>query len=445
MNRNLRVTILLTLFCTSYFLPYIGKAQTKIVLTLDDAVELSIAHSRQLKIDSTQLQIATFKIMQSINTQLPQVALNFNYTRISDNITPFKVNFPTGDLILNPQILNQSYNSLQVRQPLFLGGKIKYGTELLKMERQTIYFDIEKNKSDAAFNITTLWYNLFVVKETKKIIEANIQLIKNQQKDAQNFVDQGIVLANDVLKLDLAVTNLTSTLSDLNSSLNLLKYNLRLLTGIDSKSEIDIPEILPLMVKHTGILDDYLLTAIKNRPELKSLNIRQAQGALGLKLTRSDYLPNISLGGNANYNQPEQRVFPNKAELTGTWTAGIYLNWNLSSFYTNGQKVSESKLNIIRVNQVLDQATEGIQLEVNADYNNYLQASEKINIATKEVEQATENFRVEQNRFSNNTTTPTEFLTANTLLLQSKINLITATANSELAYKKVLKSTNSKN
>ena len=94
---------------------------------------------------------------------------------------------------------------------------------------------------------------------------------------------------------------------------------------------------------------------------------------------------------------------------------------------------------------MLDEATEGIQLEVNTDYNNYLQASEKINIAAKEVEQATENFRVEQNRFSNNTTTPTEFLTANTLLLQSKINLTTATANSELAYKKVLKSTNSKN
>ena len=445
MNKNLRVTILLILLCTGWFLPHIVKAQTKKVVTLDEAVELSIAHSRQLKIDSTQLQIATSKIKQSINTQLPQVGINLNYTRISDNITPFKVNFQTGDLILNPQILNQSYNSLQLRQPLFLGGKIKNGTELLKLDLQAIYFDIEKNKSDAAFNITTLWYNLFVVKETKKIIEANIQLLKKQQKDAQNFVDQGIILANDVLKLELAVTNLTSTLSDLNSSLRLLKYNLCLLTGLDTKVEIDIPETLPLMARRNGVLDDYLLTAIKNRPELKSLNIRQTQAALGLKLTRSDYLPNISLGGNANYNQPEQRVFPNKAELTGTWTAGVYFNWNLSSFYTNKQKVNESKLNVIRINQVLDQATEGIQLEVNADYNNYLQAIEKINIATKEVEQATENFRVEQNRFSNNTTTPTEYLTANTLLLQSKINLITATANTELAYKKVLKSTNSKN
>jgi outer membrane protein TolC len=92
-----------------------------------------------------------------------------------------------------------------------------------------------------------------------------------------------------------------------------------------------------------------------------------------------------------------------------------------------------------------DLVMEGIQMEVNADYNNYLQLTEKIKIATKEVELATENFRVEQNRFSNNTTTPTEFLTANTQLVQSKINYTTATANAGLAYKKLLKSTNSTN
>ena len=131
MNRNFKVTVLLSLLCTSWLLPHILKAQTKKVLTLDEAVELSIAHSRQLKIDSTQLQIATSKIKQSINTQLPQVGINLNYTRISDNITPFKVRFPTGDLVLNPQILNQSYNSLQVRQPIFLGGKIKNGMVLI--------------------------------------------------------------------------------------------------------------------------------------------------------------------------------------------------------------------------------------------------------------------------------------------------------------------------
>ena len=153
--------------------------------------------------------------------------------------------------------------------------------------------------------------------------------------------------------------------------------------------EIDVPETLPVISKQNGQLDNYLSMAINNRPELKGLNIRQAQSALGLKISKSDYLPSLNFGGNANYNRPEQRLFPNKAEFTPTWNAGVYLNWNVSSLYTNKQKIKESKLNINSINQALEKEKENIQIEVNTDYSDYIKAKEKINIATKEVEQAT--------------------------------------------------------
>ncbi len=445
MTKTFRKQIPIYAIGICFFISTGVEAQQSGMLTLEEAITLSIAHSKQLKIDSIQLQIAESKIQQGINTKLPQIGLSLSYIRISDNITPFKVDFPAGELTLNPQILNQSYNTLQIRQPVYLSGKVKNGIELLKQDKQAIYFDIEKTKLDATYNITALYYNLFVVKETKKIIEANIHLLANQQKDAQNFVTQGVLLANDVLKIDLAITNLQSSLTDINTNIHLIKYNMCLLTGLDTKTNVDIPDILPNNTKQNSLLDDYIAVALKNRPELKGLNIRQRQADLGLKLSKSDYLPTASFGGNVNYNQPEQRVFPNRAELTGTWNAGVFLAWNISSLYTNKVKVNESKLVINSVKQALDQTIEGIQIEVNTNYNNYLQAIEKIKIANKEVELASENFRVEQNRFSNNTTTPTEFLTANTQLVQSKINFTTAAANAELAYKKLLKSINTKN
>ena len=188
-------------------------------------------------------------------------------------------------------------------------------------------------------------------------------------------------------------------------------------------------------------MDDYLTLALNNRPELKALNIRQQQANLGLKLTQSNFLPVLSAGGKVNYDMPNQRVFPNQASLTGTWDVGVFLNWNLSELFTNKEKIKESTLSISKINNAFEQAKEGIQLEVNADYNNYKQAKQKIINAQKAMEQATENFRVEKNKFTANTTTSTDFLNANTLLIQSKINLTTAIANTELAYKKLQKST----
>lgn len=418
------------------------QAQTPRILTLEDAISLGVAHSKSLALDNYNLQLADSKILQNKNAKLPQIGVNLSYVRVSDNITPFKVNFPTGEVTLNPQILNQSYNSLQIRQLLWAGGKVKYGDELLALDKKAIYFDIQKNQLEIASTMTGLWYNLFTVKQSKKIIQANIELLNNQKKDAENFVKQGIILGNDLLKIELAVTNLASNLSDISTTENLLKYNLSTLAGLDSKMEIDIPETLPNTEQENDNLDVYLEKAFKNRAELKGLSIRKEQVNIGQKIAQSNFLPTLSASGSVNYDMPNQRVFPNVASLTGTWNVGVSLNWNLTDLYSNKEKVKESNLSYLKMNTVIEQAREGILLEVNADYNNYLQAKQKIQLANKSVEQATENFRVEQNKFQSNTTTSTDFLNANTLLLQSKINLTTVVANAGLAYRKLLKSIN---
>lgn len=417
-------------------------AQNSKILTLDEAIFLGITHSKSVQLDSINLQLADSKILQNTQSKLPQVGLNLSYVRISDNITPFKVAFPQGDVILNPQILNQSYNSLQIRQLLWAGGKVRYANELLNLDKKAIYFDIQKNKNDAAFGITMLWYNLFTVKQSKKLLLANIELLNNQKKDAENFVNQGVILGNDLLKIELAITNLTSNLSDISTTENLLKYNLSVLTGLDKKTEIDISETLPNTEQESDNLNQYLEKAYQNRAELKGLSLRKEQANIASKIAQSNFLPTIGASGAVNYDMPNQRVFPNVASLTGTWNVGISLNWNLTDLYTNKEKVKDSNLSYLKTSKVIEQAKEGIELEVNSDYNNYLQAKQKIELANKSVEQATENFRVEQNKFQTNTTTSTDFLNANTLLLQSKINLTTAVANAGLAYRKLLKSIN---
>jgi outer membrane protein len=418
------------------------QAQNQVNLALEDAVAMGLTHSKQLKLDSISILQADIKASQVKNGLLPQVSANLSYIRVSDNITPFKVAFPTGEAVLNPQILNQSYNSLQVRQLVWAGNKVKYGTDLLALDKKAIYFDVAKNKSEIAYTITQLWYNLFTIGQSKKLLDSNIELLNNQKKDADNYVKQGILLANELLKIELAITNLQSSLSDLTQSQALLNYNLCTLTGLDTKITILVPETLPKTIQEDDSFDQYLEKAMKNRPELKGLSIRKEQADIGLKLTKTNTLPTISAGANVNVDLPNQRLFPNEAKFTPTWNIGVFFNWNLTDIYTNKEKMTESNLAISKLNTVISQVQEGIKMEINADYNNYLQAKQKINLANKSVEQATENFRVEQNKFKSQTTTATEFLNANTLLINAKINLTSAVANAELAYKKLLKSVN---
>jgi len=419
-----------------------ANAQNQNVLSLEQAVNLGLAHSKQLLLDSINVQIADSKIAQNKNTALPQLSANLSYIRISDNITPFQVALPTGNIVLNPQILNQSYNSLQARQLIWAGGKVKYANQLLNFDKQAIAFDSEKNKVEVAYTISSLWYGLYTIKQSKKIVNANIELLRNQRKDANNFVNQGIILENEVLKIDLAITGLETNLSELENTMAQLHFNLAVLTGLDINQGLDISETLQASAQAENNMNPYLEKALANRAELKGLSLRKEQAGTSLKLAKGDFLPTLSAGANYNYDQPNQRLFPNQPVFTGTWDLGVFLNWNISSLYTNKDKIKESKLSLDRVNTVIEQAKEGIQIEVNTDYNNYLQAKNKIKLVQKSIAQATENFRVEENKFKANTTTSTDYLMANTQLLQAKLNLVSAQANAELAFKKLLKSIN---
>ena len=431
--------LLLLLLAASSFRAY---CQQEKILSLQDAISLGLKHSQQIKNDSLNLKIANSKLKQSKTNNLPQVSIAANFLRLSDNITPFTVSLPTGNVVLNPQILNQSYNAVQARQMIFAGGKLRNADKIAALEEQAITFDIQKSKSDLSYQMITLWYNLYSSKQTKKLLQSNIILLQNQKMDANNFVNQGILLENEVLKIDLAISTLESSLADIDNGILFLKNNLRILTGLDQNVLVDISEFLPENARNNENLSTLIAAAIRNRAELKVLSIRQQQATLGSKIAKSNYLPTLTGIGSFNYDQPNMRVFPNEATFTGTYFAGLSLNWNITDLFTNKNKVAESKFGEQKLENAIEQAKEGIEIEVNADYNNYQSALQKIAIANKSIAQATENFRVEQNKFKANNASSTDFLNANTQLLNARIAFATAQAAADLAYQKLLKSIN---
>jgi outer membrane protein len=415
------------------------QAQQARQLGLDEAIGLALNHDLQAKVDSSQINILTSRLNQSKQSTLPEVGLNLSYIRISDNITPFSVSFPTGNVTLNPQILNQSFNALQLKQLIWSGGKVKYGIELSKKEIDLVKLDVQKNKVNTSYNISALWYNIYVLSKSKEIIEANIATLAQSRKEIKNLATQGVVLENEVLKVDLGISSLESGLVEVTNSLNALNFNLCILTGLPTTTEIKIPAIEFTSDNTSAVLDSYIASALSNRVELKSINAYKEIGALGLKMANANYLPTISGIGSGNYNLPEQRLFPNKNQFTPTWFVGVNVNWAISALYKNKEKVQESKQSITKTNALYNQVQEGIILEVNAAYTEYLQAKQKISLLEKTVVQATENEKIEKNKLNASTINVSEYLDANNKLVQAKLNLSAAEANTLLAQKKLNK------
>jgi outer membrane protein TolC len=140
------------------------------------------------------------------------------------------------------------------------------------------------------------------------------------------------------------------------------------------------------------------------------------------------------------YNNPNSRFFPPQATFKSTWDAGLSLNWNISSLYTSKHTVEEAKATLLQSNLQESQLSDAARTDVANQFYNWQTARSKKALAVKSLQQALENQKVIRARLNQQIATPTELLDADTLQIQAEINRISADADAQLAYFKLLKS-----
>ena len=420
-------------------------AQDKDVsLTLENAIRLSMQQSKLLKLDSAKVEEAKAKYMQAYNQQLPSASINSSYVRVSDNITPFTIQNASGNkLELNPQVLNQYYSTVSFSEVLYAGNKTRLAIASMKYLENASRLDAQKDRGDIVFNAISAYYNLYKIQQTKTAIEESITQVKEHLRNIKSYEKNGLALKNDVLKIELQLSSLTQSLLDINTALDIANYNMSLMLGFAEGTSYQLASESFFRSSLDKSYEDYLNTGLRNRLELRSADNRVKAAESGVKSAKNNLYPTLSAGTNYYNNRPNARVFPVAPEFTGTWDARLTLSWNFSSIWTNKARVHESNSLLQQTQASKEILTDGIKREVNADYLSYLKSNEKIKVSETAVKQAEENYRIVNTQFKNNTALISDLTDANTLLLQSRVNLLVDKADADIAYYKLMKSSGS--
>jgi outer membrane protein TolC len=418
------------------------KAQTVRNLSLNQAIELGLQNSKQLAIANGKVAVMKSRVAQIKNMLIPSVNASVNYTRISDNVEPFKVQFsPTAQPVsLNPQILDQSYNRLGVQAGLFTGFRAINTLKSTQYLEQAAQLDAEKDKADIRLNVINAYYNYFKLIASKQILEENLQRFDHRLTDTKLFLNQGIALQNDVLKLELHKANLQQNIVDVQGAIDIATFNLALMLGLATDTKINLNESLRTSSRTIAQTDELIIEALQNRYEIKANQYRQQASKKAIEISKSYYYPVINAGANYDYNLPNQRVFPQENAFKGTWFAGITASYNLVNLYSAKDLVREQKVNYQQTMSLNAMSEDAVKMDVNANASAYHTALQKITLANKSIDQATENQRIMQTRYTNQIATLTDLLEADALFSQAQLNLINANADAEIAYAKLQKS-----
>ncbi|WP_346239273.1 TolC family protein [Niabella insulamsoli] len=417
-----------------------ASAQDMKRLTLEEALQLGIANSKNLKIYDAKIVEAAAAIDEAKNKQLPDLNVSGSYLRLTNanvNLRNAQQEQEGGaSSAAFPNINQAAYGMANFSLPLFAGGRIRFGIESAKYLLEAARLNGASDKNEIAFNITQAYVNLFKASQMVGVIRENLAVSEKRDSDFLNMENNGIIARNDRLKAQLQTSDIELQLLEAEHNLNIATVNMDLLLGLPETTQLEVDTSFIGQQVDTKSFAEYEQLALQNRHDVQAIQLQQQAAVLGTKAAKAENLPTIALTG--GYVAAD---IPKFLTLTNAVNAGVGIQYNLANLWKSNAVLKQSRARETQMAASEALLVDHIRLSVNQDYQKAFLAKRKIEVYEKALTQATENYRITKNKFDNSLVTITDLLDANVSLLSARINVVNARADAALAYKKLLETT----
>lgn len=408
-------------------------AQEKRRLTLQEAINMSIQNSGQLKIMEARTAGAAATTKDKWNNHLPDVKMSGSYLRLNAPDVSLKIKTGSGtEQNQAPKVDQAAYGSLNVSMPLFAGFRVKYGVESAKYLENATRLDAEKDKQQVVYNAIAAYCNLYKAQNTVDIMQEYLAREKQRVTDFGNLEKNGLMARNDLLKAQLQQANVQLAVIDAESNLRMANLNMNLMLGLPENTTV-LPDTTVFQHPGTaGSVAEWEQKALTSRSDITALTLREKAAATGIKAINGEYYPGIAFTGGTIAAH-----IPNLLTISNAMNAGIGLQYNLGSIWKTGAKVEMAKAQLREVQVAQGMLADQVRLQLHQAYQDYLLSLRRTEVYAIAIVQANENYRITKNKHDNNLTNTSELLEADVAQLQSQLNLTFARIDAALAYKKL--------
>ncbi|KAB1230749.1 TolC family protein [Chryseobacterium viscerum] len=413
-----------------------ANAQEKKTLSLDEAVQLGIQNSKNLKIDAAKIEEATADLLEAKNRQLPELKVSGSYMYL-----PIK---PNVDIKLpglsggagGPEVHQVLYGSANLSVPIYSGGRIRYGIQSAKYLVEASKLSTENDKTAIAYNVAQAYNNLFKANQAIKVFEENLSASQKRDETFLKMENNGLIARNDRLKANLQTSNIELQLLEAKNNYNIANINMDLLLGIPETTEIEVDQNYIEEGTEVKPVDFYVTEARENRKDLQALAQQRKAAELGTKSAKAENLPSIAFtGGYVAADIPKFLTVYNAVNV------GIGVSYNLSNIWKENSSLRQYKAREKQLAATDELLNDNIKLDVNREYQNTDYSKKRIVVFEKTAEQANENYRITKNKYDNGLATMTELLDADAAQIAANVGVINAKADAALAYRKLLQTT----
>lgn len=414
-----------------FFIPFLLFSSE---LSLDDCVEKSVKESEKIKSVEAGADAAKAGRNAIIFSFLPTSSMDASYQwlKFDPEPEPFDMSalfgLPAGSASFG-QIPDKSRTlGVTVVQPItplwsvFNGFKAAdLGLEITKLQKELSIEQIE-------LEVMNLYYNYQMLAESQKILSETQGQLKRYYNQANNFVNAGLSDKRAVLKIDIETARLDQQIQIVDGNMKLIKKNLSIFMNIpvDSFTLKSIKPAEAQLSTSSSELEDMML---KNRLEFKMLE-KSSEIAKHMEwMAIQPLIPTLAIAGGFKKTWDDSQFQPAMTMFIGgslSWKFGF--DWGKSGFEYYKAKKERVKTDLDNIGSKKMLGLQLLQLE-----NDVETKYQSIEIAKREIVSATENLRIEEDKYREKMTTETELLDASISLRSAKLKMLTSMYEHEVA------------
>lgn len=347
--------------------------------------------------------------------QLPNVAASAGYQRQDRDISQ---SFPQSDRAWLIEVL--------ASQVLYAGGGVRASVRSSQLVREAAVLEMQSVINNALLAVRTQFYNVLLAREQITVQEQNIELLKQQLKQAADRFEVGSTSNFEKLRAQVALANGQVPLITARNDYRIAIEQLRQALGYTNSSPGNVhkqPKILGTLdfVPVSYQLEDALSSARTKRPEIERLAKLSEAGESGVTAQKSGYYPNLSLVGGYQLFKGSTNQFRDSSD---GFLVGLQSQWNIFDGRATTGRVAQARSQLEQTRIAESQQMLAIEVEVRQAHSSLQEATELAQATQQTVGQAEESVRLATARYQSGTATQLDVLQSQVDLTQARTNLV---------------------
>lgn len=414
-------------------------------LTSDDAARHALRSSPSVQARQAELAAAAAEVDRATLAYVPVTTVTARYARLSDVgggslgnlvMAPGAPPGPLGPgatLVNVPLRLESPENQVTFQASLLVPVsdyflRVAPAREAATLSRDAAKESVEVARQRGVADARIAYYAWVRARLGVVVAEKAAEQARAHLGDVKAALSAGTASQADLLRLEsqIARSELLVTAS----------RNLSLLAEEQLKTQMHLTSTVPLRIgedirvaepsEPLPPIGKLWEEALARRPELAAFDRGQSAKERAVSVERAGYGPRLDLFANAQYSNPNPRVFPARDEFEPSWDAGAQLTWTLSDVPAAAARVrsAEARTAANRSDRTL--LVDRIRLEVLSARQAIEEARAALDSTARGLAAAEESYRTRHLLFQNGRATAVELIDAETDLTRARLEALGA-------------------